>query len=287
MECEKCALKDPYTFLNASYLACSLVNPPALSPLQSMKHLIPLGFLALVACSSPTEDEDAVGAPTEDVAPQNFLSDDEVLDGWELLFDGTSFSGWHIYGGSAIEGSGWKVEHDAIAFDPQPEDGHDLTSDAEYANFHLSLEWKISEGGNSGIMFYVKEDPQYPYPWMTGPEMQVLDHGSEEKPGHADAASSKHRAGDLYDLVSCYEDVIHPTGEWNHAEIIANNGDITFKMNDVVVVETTMWDEEWGALVEGSKFVATPDFGTFSSGKLCLQDHGSQVWYRNIKIKRL
>ena len=102
-----------------------------------------------------------------------------------------------------------------------------------------------------------------------------------------DAASSKHRAGDLYDLVSCYEDVIHPTGEWNHAEIIANNGDITFKMNDVVVVETTMWDEEWGALVEGSKFVATPDFGTFSSGKLCLQDHGSQVWYRNIKIKRL
>jgi len=253
-----------------------------------MKTLpLSLGLLALVACSNPGSDEASADDASTAVVPQNFLTDDEVLDGWELLFDGTSLSGWHIYGGSAMEESGWKVGNDAITFDPDREDGHDLISDAEYANFHLSLEWKISEGGNSGIMFYVKEDPQYQYPWLTGPEMQVLDNGSEEKPGHADAAYRKHRAGDLYDLISCYEEVAHPAGEWNHAEIIANNGDLTFKLNDVVVVETTMWNDEWDAMVEASKFVSMPDFGTYHSGKLCLKDHGNKVWYRNIKIKQL
>ncbi len=257
------------------------------STLHAMKHLFPLCLLTIVACSSPSGEEEVIGATSEGVAPQNFLSDDEVLDGWDLLFDGSSLSGWHMYGGSSTEGSGWTVEHGAITFGPQPEDGHDLVSDAEYANFHLSLEWKISEGSNSGILFYVKEDPQYPYPWMTGPELQVLDNGGEGNPGHTDAATTKHRAGDLYDLVSCYEDLVHPTGEWNHVEIIANNGDITFVINGVIAMETTMWNEEWDAMVEGSKFVATPDFGTFSSGKLCLQDHGSHIWYRNIKIKKL
>ncbi|MEK9830509.1 MAG: DUF1080 domain-containing protein, partial [Schleiferiaceae bacterium] len=138
-----------------------------------MKTLpLSLGLLALVACSNPGSDEASADDASTAVVPQNFLTDDEVLDGWELLFDGTSLSGWHIYGGSAMEESGWKVGNDAITFDPDREDGHDLISDAEYANFHLSLEWKISEGGNSGIMFYVKEDPQYQYPWLTGPEMQ-------------------------------------------------------------------------------------------------------------------
>ena len=246
-----------------------------------------LSLLTIAACSNPASEEGSAEDATTAVVPQNFLTDDEVLDGWELLFDGTTLTGWHIYGGAALEESGWKVGNDAITFDPHREDGHDLISDAEYANFHLSLEWKISEGGNSGIMFYVKEDPQYQYPWLTGPEMQVLDNGSEEKPGHADAAYPKHRAGDLYDLISCYEEVAHPAGEWNHAEIIANNGDLTFKLNDMVVVETTMWNDEWDAMVEASKFVAMPDFGTYHSGKLCLQDHGNKVWYRNIKMKQL
>ncbi len=253
-----------------------------------MKPLpLSLGLLALVACSNPASEEGSAEDAATAVVPQNFLTDDEVLDGWDLLFDGTSLSGWHIYGGAALDESGWNVGNDAITFDPSREDGHDLISDAEYANFHLSLEWKISEGGNSGIMFYVKEDPQYQYPWLTGPEMQVLDNGTDSTTGHADAAYPKHRAGDLYDLISCYEEVAHPAGEWNHAEIIANNGALTFKLNETVVVETTLWDDEWNAMVEGSKFVAFPDFGTFQTGRICLQDHGNKVWYRNVKIKQL
>lgn len=242
--------------------------------------------LLISACSNPSENMESEAENTETLISQNFLTDDEVLDGWDLLFDGGSLSGWHIYGGSPSEESGWTVEDNALTFNPGPEDGHDLLSDDEFSHFHLSLEWKISEGGNSGIMFYVKEDPQYPYPWLTGPEMQVLDNGTAERTGHADAAYPKHRAGDLYDLISCYEEVAHPVGEWNHAEIVALDGDLTFKLNDVVVVETTLWNEDWNALVEGSKFVAMPDFGAFQSGKLCLQDHGNKVWYRNIKIKR-
>lgn len=247
-----------------------------------------LGFITLICCSNPASHEGSTtDTATTQAVSKNALSGDEASEGWEWLFDGTSLNGWHIYGGSDMQESGWSVENEVIAFDPQPKDGHDLISDAEYGNFHLSLEWKISEGGNSGIMFYVKEDLRYPYPWLTGPEMQVLDNGSEGKPGHADAAFPKHRAGDLYDLISCSEEVAKPVGEWNLAEIIAQNGELTFKLNEVVVVQTTMWNDEWKAMVEGSKFVAMPDFGTFHSGKLCLQDHGNKVWYRNIKIKRL
>ena len=110
-----------------------------------MKHLFPLCLLTIVACSSPSGEEEVVGATSEDVAPQNFLSDDEVLDGWDLLFDGSSLSGWHMYGGSSTEGSGWTVEHGAITLGPQPEDGHDLVSDADYANLMVAVAMGCSD----------------------------------------------------------------------------------------------------------------------------------------------
>jgi hypothetical protein len=112
--------------------------------------------------------------------------------------------------------------------------------------------------------------------------MQVLDNA-----GHKDAQINKHRAGDLYDLIASTKEAQKPAGEWNHVEIISNNGKLDFFLNSVQIVSTTLWDDHWKTLIANSKFKDMPGFGTFKKGKIALQDHGDSVWFRNIKIKRL
>ncbi len=207
---------------------------------------------------------------------------------WINLFDGKTLNGWHNYGKTTV-GAAWKVENETLYLDTTKKDGWqiaaggDIVTDSAYENFHLKLEWKIAPGGNSGIIFYVHEDTtKYKYVWHTGPEMQVLDNDA-----HADAKIPKHRAGDLYDLISSKTEPVKKVGEWNEAEIIANNGKLDFILNGTNIVSTTLWDENWKTLVRGSKFKEWPDFGTYKKGHIALQDHGNTVWYRNIKIKRL
>ena len=208
--------------------------------------------------------------------------------GWVSLFDGKTLTGWHNYGKTTI-GNAWKAEDGMLYLDNeqkegwQTKSGGDIVTDEEYENFHLKLDWKISANGNSGIIFYVHEDPKkYEYVWITGPEMQVLDNA-----GHPDAKIPKHRAGDLYDLIACSKETVKPAGEWNHAEIISNNGKLQLFLNGTNVVSTTLWDDNWKQLIAGSKFKDMPDFGTYRKGHISLQDHGNTVWFRNIKIKRL
>ncbi len=202
-------------------------------------------------------------------------------EGWTKLFDGKTTNGWHTFNKS-VAGDAWKVEDGAITLVKAPgTTGGDLVTNEEYSNFHLKLEWKISPKGNSGIIFFVKEDPKFSQTYLTGPEMQVLDND-----GHADGKIHKHRTGDLYDLIASSSEPVKPVGQWNLAEIIANNGKLTFMLNGVKIVETTMWDENWNQLVAGSKFKSWADFGKYKSGRIALQDHGDQVWYRNIEIKK-
>ncbi len=131
--------------------------------------------------------------------------------------------------------------------------------------------------------FNVNEDPvKFPNTYNSGPEMQVLDND-----GHPDAKIHKHRAGDLYDIIPCNKETVKPYGEWNTAEIIADKGNLKLILNGVEVVATTMWDDNWKKLVAGSKFKSMPGFGTFKKGHIALQDHGDEVWYRNIVIKPL
>ncbi|MBR2649874.1 MAG: 3-keto-disaccharide hydrolase [Sediminibacterium sp.] len=202
--------------------------------------------------------------------------------GWVPLFDGKTTKGWHTYGKTTI-GSGWTVEDGTLHLDPSKKDGGDIVSDESFGNFHLRLEWKIAKNGNSGIIFFVQDNPEkYPYVWYTGPEMQVLDND-----GHPDGKIKKHRAGNLYDLIEGKEGAVKPVGEWNLVEIIANNGKLDFFLNGENVVNTTYGDAEWKKLIAGSKFKDKPDFGRFFSGHIALQDHGDNVWYRNIMIKKL
>lgn len=249
--------------------------------------------VAVTACNNESKSgktDNTTDTTTKVEAPvaANTLSDKDKADGWELLFDGQSTKGWHKYGGNPV-GSAWKVADGTLYLDTtikdnwQIKDGGDIVSDAEFENFHLKMEWKIAKDGNSGIMFYVHEDTaKYKWPWETAPEMQVLDNS-----GHPDSKIPKHRAGDLYDLISSSKETVKPYGEWNLAEVKCVNGKLDFYLNGENVVSTTMWDDNWKAMVKGSKFVKMPDFGTYKKGKIALQDHGNTVWYRNVMIKRM
>lgn len=246
------------------------------------KILVMISVVSFMACNDDSSDKKDDIVPVTNSNP--LLTDEEQKEGWKLLFDGTSISGWHNYGGGPV-GSQWKVENAALKFagsEKKDTIAQDLITDDEYENFHLKLEWKVDTGGNSGIMFYVAEDTAQKRPYWTGPEMQVLDNER-----HPDSKIVKHRAGDLYDLISCSKETVRPALEWNQAEIKAVNGKLDFWLNGENVVSTQMWDENWNKMVAASKFKQWPGFGTFKKGRICLQDHGDNVWFRNIKVRKL
>jgi hypothetical protein len=252
--------------------------------------------LSLASCQqSPSQQEQGIAdssanAPaTKDSSdvPINTLTNAEMAEGWILLFDGQSKKGWHVYQGKS-DGSAWKVENGTLMLDPkekkdwQTVGGGDLITDSAYENYHLSLEWKISPKGNSGVIFGIQDQPKYEHSWHTGMEMQVLDNA-----GHADASNPKHRAGDLYDLIASSPETVKPAGEWNRAEVRMDQGKLDLFLNGTKVVSTTLWDDNWKKLVAGSKFKEWPDFALFKSGHIGLQDHGDPVWFRNIRIRKL
>ncbi len=207
---------------------------------------------------------------------------------WVNLLDDSTMAGWHAYGKSAV-GSAWRLKDGELHLnaskkaDWQSAGGGDIVTNDEYENFDLKVEWKISRAGNSGIMFYVHEDTtQYKYPWQTGPETQIADNKENE-----DGKLIKHRAGDLYDLMSIDKEIVNKSGSWNKTEVIANNGSLTILVNHEVVLKTTMWDAKWKKLIAGSKFKEWPGFGTYKKGRIALQDHGADVWFKNVEIKKL
>jgi len=255
-----------------------------------MRILFPVIAALVISCGDATDTRDseltndtAMSASSDSASP-NTLTAAEQSEGWQLLFDGQSKAGWHSYLKKG-DLAAWKVEDGNLMLDIDTTKKHvdeDMVTDEDYENFHLKIDWKISKDGNSGIMFSVKESPEFQNDYHTGPEMQVLDNN-----GHPDAKINKHRAGDLYDLIASSPETVKPAGEWNTAEIIKNGDSLEFRLNGPTVVKTTMWDDNWKKMVAGSKFKEWPAFGTFKSGKIALQDHGNQVWYRNIKIRKL
>lgn len=219
----------------------------------------------------------------------NTLTVAEQAAGWKLLFDGKTTNGLRNFKKQSI-GKKWTVDQGALHFSGkgneqgwQASDGGDIIiTDKEYENYELVLDWKIAEGGNSGIIYNVVESDAYDYVWMTGMEMQVLDNTR-----HADGQIFKHRAGDLYDLVETKFVTVNPAGEWNRIRLVVKNGHVEHWLNGYKVVETDLWTPEWNAMVAASKFKEMPDFGKAKKGHIALQDHGDKVWFRNIKIREL
>jgi hypothetical protein len=249
--------------------------------------------IALYACQSNEKPATAEGSTKDTVTTSaatppenNTLTAAQQSEGWQLLFDGTSKKNWHVYNNWS-DGAAWKVADGTLYLDPSQKKGDttigggDIVTDEEYDNFHLKVDWKIDTAGNSGIMFYVKEDPQIERTFHTGPEMQVLDNAA-----HPDAKIIRHRAGDLYDLITSTPETVKPAGEWNHAEIMSKDSTLELYLNGSKVVSTKMWDDNWRKMIAGSKFRKWKTFGAFQKGRIAIQDHGNRVWYRNIMIKR-
>ena len=244
-----------------------------------------IAFLSVIlfACNNQPPSN---SANTPDMAMDSsatITSPTQDTTGWINLFSGTNLSGWHTFGQTSVSNK-WSIDSNAIHFDPSAKgDDGDLVSNDTFENFDLKLDWKIIKGGNSGILFYVQDDkPKYGDTYKTGPEMQVLDDERNE-----DNKTPSHHAGSLYDLIQAKPGVVKPAEEWNSVEIKSDNGKLDFYMNGENVVSTTIWDDNWKKMIAGSKFKAWPDFATFKSGHIALQDHGFNVWFKNIMVKKL
>lgn len=199
--------------------------------------------------------------------------------GWTVLFDGQSTGHFRGYRQKTFPTGNWKVEDGALHC--LPKGGPDIVTVEKYENFDLEFEWKVSPGGNSGVMYRVAESQGAPY--QTGPEYQVLDDSK-----HGDGKNPKTSTGSLYALIAPGQaKTVKPVGEWNSSRIVVNKSHVEHWLNGAKVVEY-----EWGSpqikeLVAKSKFNAWPTFMGETSGHIDFQAHGQEVWYRNIRVKRL
>lgn len=218
----------------------------------------------------------------------NTLTEQEVKDGWQLLFDGNSPGQWRGYNKDHFP-AGWVVVDSTLHCigsgrgEAGSKEGGDIIFPEKFQNFELNLEWKISEGGNSGIFYLAQEIPDKAI-WQTAPEMQVLDNLK-----HPDGRDEIHCAGALYDMIGVAKDKVKPVGEWNQVKILVYKGLVEHWLNGEKVVEYHLWTPEWNEMVAKSKFPQyNPDWANVAQeGYIGLQDHGDDVWYRNIKIKKL
>ena len=206
----------------------------------------------------------------------NTLTPAERTGGWRLLFDGRTTEGWRGYRKSTAP-DGWKVIDGTLT---RVAEAGDIVSRQEFANFELALEWKISKGGNSGIMYRVTEAADASY--ESGPEMQVLDDAA-----HPDGRSPLTSAGAAYALYPAPPGVAKPAGEWNAVRIVVNGNHVEHWLNGVRLLAYELGSPEWEAKVKASKFHEWPGYGRAKQGFIALQDHDSQVSYRNIKIRVL
>ncbi len=218
------------------------------------------------------------------VNPQSFidnsLTEAEKQAGWELLFDGKSTNGWRNFNEQSLRKQ-WVVEKGELHL--KHGGGKDLVlPGGEYENFELKMDWKLEPNGNSGLMFNVVESEKYTVPYVTGPEMQMLDND-----GHPDGRIEKHRSGDLYDMIKCQFVTANNGGEWNSIRLVINNGHVEHWQNGYKVVEYQMFDDHWNELIANSKFKNWEGFGMAKKGLIVIQDHDNELWVKNIKIKKL
>jgi len=217
-------------------------------------------------------DSAAQDAPSEEMAQESAAMDSI----WEEL----GADHWRLYAGEGLP-EAWQVMDDGTLYFTAEGKGGDIVTVGQYDNFELELEWKVSPGGNSGIMFRVSEE--HDAPWRTGPEYQILDNEL-----HPDAKQGTDRhAGANYDMHAPSSDVVHPAGEWNQARIVVDGANVEHWLNGKMIVSYELWSDSWKASIAESKWIDMPTYGMEKTGHICLQDHSDPVWFRNIRIRSL
>lgn len=254
-----------------------------------MKKLICLLLLA-AACSSAKKDnqearEEASSLTEAATATLPSLTEAQKEEGWKLLFDGKTMSGWQIFKGR--KNNTWEVKEGALHCKPVNEsmtgDGDersDLMTTDEFENFEFTCDWKISPKGNSGIMFRVTEEFEQPY--YSGPEYQLKDDI-----GYPEDLKGLAETGANYGMHITTPKTLKPVGEWNSTKILVNGKHVEHWLNGQKVVEYELSSADWLKRKEGSKWKDAKGYGMASKGHIDLQDHGHEVWFKNVMIKVL
>ncbi len=218
----------------------------------------------------------------------NTLTAKETEEGWTLLFDGNNVDAWRGYNSDSFPNKGWQVKDNLLMVEATgtEEEGYggDIITRDQYKDFEFKVDFKLSTQGNSGIVYLVKEEENTPS-WHNAPEYQLLDNQYYEENG--DIPMDKHRTGDVYDIYASSEDAMNPVGEWNTAMIRVEDKTVEHWLNGKKLVTYTLQSPEWNEIVANSKFSQYPGFGMAERGHIGLQDHGHQLWYRNIKVRTL
>ena len=214
----------------------------------------------------------------------NVLTEKEKAAGWALLFDGKTMNGWKDFNGTSLK-QPWGVVDGCIQAKGagSDSDGY-IVTDKEYENFELAWDWKLSEGGNSGMLYHVVENPAFSVPYVTGPEYQLLD-----EPNFPYELEDWQRLGVDYAMhlpdISLMK--VNPAGEWNNSKIVFDNGHVEHWLNGVKILEFEAWADDWFERKNSGKWAHAPEYGLARKGVICLQDHGYPASFRNIKIKEL
>ena len=232
----------------------------------------------------------SIGAP-------NTLSEAERKEGWRLLFDGKTFDGWHVYNGAGFSGKGWKIEGGCLKNTkntgrPGSGDG-DLLTNEKFNDFDFQFDWRISAGGNGGVKYFVKErsDAQGAKMYAgddgrsaVGLEYQLLD---DER--HPDGKNGPIRqTGSLYSLIPPNgAKRLNPPGEFNHSRIVARGNHVEHWLNGEKIVEYDLSSKGLMDVIAKSKYKDVPGLGTKFPTAILLQDHGDEVWFRNLKVRVL
>ncbi|GAA5482205.1 3-keto-disaccharide hydrolase [Haloferula sargassicola] len=221
-------------------------------------------------------------ATTAFAADPNTLTPEEKKEGFKLLFDGKSLDGWHTYKEDKPR-SQWKVEDGAITLTEGG--GGDLTSDKMFGDFDFRCEWKIVHGGNSGIIWHATEE--HAYPWVSGPEYQILDSFPSDDHKYPHEIEAKNLAGGLYALKTAKPEWSKPAGEWNEARIVIKGTQITLYLNGTVTADVDSTSDEFKEMLSKSKFNGWEFFNKAKKGHIALQDHGDRVSFRTLRLKKL
>lgn len=219
-----------------------------------------------------------------EVVKDNTLSKQEKSEGWKLLFDGQTTNGWRGYNLAEIPTAWSAVDGTLMSAGEGGDIGGDIITVDKYENFDLKLDWKLSTGGNSGILYHVIEGPELESTYFSGPEYQLIDDI-----GFPGGVTPLNSTGADYAMTPAdtTQKVLYPIGTWNSSRIIFDNGKITYFLNGKKIVEFTAWTEEWNEKVQKGKWKNFPAYGKSKIGFIGLQDHGSKIWFKNIKIKQL